>query len=68
MTDVCLLNVAIADILFAVALPLIIYSEQHKWSMGNMSCKLLRAIYSVNLYSSKLLLACISLHVVPNLL
>lgn len=60
MTDVYLLNVAIADILFVVALPLIIYSEQHDWGMGNMSCKLLRGIYSVNLYSGMLLLACIS--------
>ncbi|NP_001093461.1 C-C chemokine receptor type 6a [Danio rerio] len=60
MTDVYLLNVAIADILFVVALPLIIYSEQHSWAMGNMSCKLLRGIYSVNLYSGMLLLACIS--------
>ncbi|XP_016391589.1 C-C chemokine receptor type 6-like [Sinocyclocheilus rhinocerous] len=60
MTDVYLLNVAIADILFVVALPLIIYSEQHGWSMGDLSCKLLRGIYSVNLYSGMLLLACIS--------
>ncbi len=60
MTDVYLLNVAIADILFVVALPLIIYSEQYGWSMGNLSCKLLRGIYSVNLYSGMLLLACIS--------
>ncbi|XP_051952278.1 C-C chemokine receptor type 6a [Xyrauchen texanus] len=60
MTDVYLLNVAIADILFVVALPLIIYSEQHDWAMGNWSCKLLRCVYSVNLYSGMLLLACIS--------
>ncbi|XP_067240077.1 C-C chemokine receptor type 6a [Chanodichthys erythropterus] len=60
MTDVYLLNVAIADILFVVALPLIIYSEQYGWSMGNLSCKLLRGVYSVNLYSGMLLLACIS--------
>ncbi|XP_067273685.1 C-C chemokine receptor type 6a isoform X2 [Pseudorasbora parva] len=60
MTDVYLLNVAIADILFVVALPLIIYSEQYGWTMGNLSCKLLRGIYSVNVYSGILLLACIS--------
>ncbi|TRY96412.1 hypothetical protein DNTS_033281 [Danionella cerebrum] len=60
MTDVYLLNVAIADILFVLALPLIIYSEQHGWSLGNTSCKLLRGIYSVNLFSGVLLLACIS--------
>ncbi|KTG06614.1 hypothetical protein cypCar_00005640 [Cyprinus carpio] len=60
MTDVYLLNVAIADILFVMALPLIIYNEQYGWTMGNLSCKLLRGIYSVNLYSGILLLACIS--------
>lgn len=60
MTDVYLLNVAVADILFVVALPLIIYSERQGWAMGNWSCKLLRGVYSVNLYSGMLLLACIS--------
>ncbi|XP_056619684.1 C-C chemokine receptor type 6a [Triplophysa dalaica] len=60
MTDVYLLNVAIADIMFVVALPLIIYSERNGWAMGNWSCKLLRGVYSVNLYSGMLLLACIS--------
>ncbi|XP_072540441.1 C-C chemokine receptor type 6a [Salminus brasiliensis] len=61
MTDVYLLNVAIADILFVVALPLIIFSEQNGWALGTWSCKLLRGIYSINLYSGILLLACISL-------
>uniref|UniRef100_A0A3Q1HQQ3 G-protein coupled receptors family 1 profile domain-containing protein n=1 Tax=Anabas testudineus TaxID=64144 RepID=A0A3Q1HQQ3_ANATE len=49
MTDIYLLNVAIADLLFVVALPLIVYNED-----------LLRGSYSVNLYSGMLLLACIS--------
>ncbi|XP_066533422.1 C-C chemokine receptor type 6a [Hoplias malabaricus] len=61
MTDVYLLNVAIADILFVVALPLIIFSEQNDWALGTWSCKLLRGIYSINVYSGMLLLACISL-------
>ncbi|XP_026854788.2 C-C chemokine receptor type 6a [Electrophorus electricus] len=61
MTDVYLLNMAIADILFVVALPMIIFSEQNGWALGNWSCKLLRGIYSINLYSGILLLACISL-------
>uniref|UniRef100_A0AAQ6I9R5 G-protein coupled receptors family 1 profile domain-containing protein n=1 Tax=Anabas testudineus TaxID=64144 RepID=A0AAQ6I9R5_ANATE len=50
MTDIYLLNVAIADLLFVVALPLIVYNED----------VLLRGSYSVNLYSGMLLLACIS--------
>lgn len=61
MTDVYLLNVAIADVLFVLALPLIIFSEQNDWALGDWSCKLLRGIYSINLYSGMLLLACISL-------
>ncbi|XP_067428956.1 C-C chemokine receptor type 6a [Thunnus thynnus] len=60
MTDVYLLNVAIADLLFVVSLPLIVYNEMTSWSMGPVACKLLRGSYSVNLYSGMLLLACIS--------
>ncbi|KAK6304259.1 hypothetical protein J4Q44_G00248450 [Coregonus suidteri] len=60
MTDMYLLNVAVADLLFIVALPLIIYNEQHDWSMGSAVCKALRGAYSINLYSGMLLLACIS--------
>ncbi|XP_070705080.1 C-C chemokine receptor type 6a [Pempheris klunzingeri] len=60
MTDVYLLNVAIADLLFVASLPLIVYNELSWWSMGPVACKLLRGSYSVNLYSGMLLLACIS--------
>ncbi|XP_052475874.1 C-C chemokine receptor type 6-like [Carassius gibelio] len=60
MTDIYLVNVALADLLFVIALPLIIYNEQHDWSMGQWACKFLRAAYSINVYSSTLLLACIS--------
>lgn len=60
MTDVYLLNVAIADLLFVASLPLIVYNELSSWSMGPVACKLLRGSYSVNLYSGMLLLACIS--------
>jgi len=60
MTDIYLLNVAIADLLFVLALPLLVYNEQSSWSMGPAACKLLRGSYSINLYSGMLLLACIS--------
>ncbi|XP_035261673.1 C-C chemokine receptor type 6 [Anguilla anguilla] len=60
MTDVYLLNVALADLLLVMALPLIIYNERNSWSMGAWVCKLLRGVYSINLYSCMLLLACIS--------
>ncbi|KAF3701530.1 C-C chemokine receptor type 6 [Channa argus] len=60
MTDVYLFNVAVADLIFVVSLPFIIYNEQHSWLMGLVVCKMLRAAYSINLYSCMLLLACIS--------
>ncbi|XP_056333655.1 C-C chemokine receptor type 6 [Danio aesculapii] len=60
MTDVYLVNVALADLLFVVALPLIIHNERSNWSMGTWACKLLRGAYSMNVYTSTLLLACIS--------
>uniref|UniRef100_H3CGS2 Chemokine (C-C motif) receptor 6a n=1 Tax=Tetraodon nigroviridis TaxID=99883 RepID=H3CGS2_TETNG len=60
MTDVFLLNVAVADLLFVLALPLLVYNQLSSWSMGTAACKLLRGSYSVNLYSGTLLLACIS--------
>ncbi|XP_008300581.1 C-C chemokine receptor type 6-like [Stegastes partitus] len=60
MTDVYLFNVAVADLIFVVALPFIIYNEQYNWLMGRVACKILRSAYSINLYSGMLLLACIS--------
>ncbi|XP_014870594.1 C-C chemokine receptor type 6-like [Poecilia latipinna] len=41
MTDVYLLNVAIADLLFVLALPFIVYNELYSWPMGQVACKLL---------------------------
>ncbi|XP_061552470.1 C-C chemokine receptor type 6 [Phycodurus eques] len=60
MTDVYLVNVAVADLTFVLALPFIIYNEQRSWPMGAVVCKVLSSAYSINLYSGMLLLACIS--------
>ncbi|XP_039603624.1 C-C chemokine receptor type 6-like [Polypterus senegalus] len=59
MTDMFLLNVAIADILFVISLPLEVIHVKYSWIMGNFPCKLLKGMYSINLYSGMLLLACI---------
>lgn len=61
MTDVYLLNVAIADLLFVLALPFIVYNELYSWPMGQVACKLLRGSYSINMYSGMLMLASISI-------
>ncbi|XP_039993630.1 C-C chemokine receptor type 6 [Xiphias gladius] len=60
MTDVYLFNAAVADLIFVVSLPFIIYNEKHNWLMGPVACKILMSAYSINLYSGMLLLACIS--------
>ncbi|KAJ3612858.1 hypothetical protein NHX12_019115 [Muraenolepis orangiensis] len=59
MTDLFLLNVAVADLLFAAALPLTIYNEQHGWPMATGACKAARGLYSFHLYAGTLLLACV---------
>ncbi|XP_035489462.1 C-C chemokine receptor type 9a isoform X2 [Scophthalmus maximus] len=60
MSDVYLLNLAIADLLFVVTLPLWAAEASHGWNFGLVLCKLNSALYKVNLFSSTLLLTCIS--------
>ncbi|XP_040214148.1 C-X-C chemokine receptor type 2-like [Rana temporaria] len=59
-TDVYLLNLAIADLLFAVTLPFWAAYKAHEWIFGIVMCKLVCILQEVNFYSGILLLACIS--------
>ncbi|XP_012932137.2 C-C chemokine receptor type 6 [Heterocephalus glaber] len=62
MTDVYLLNMAIADILFVLTLPF--WAVTHatgKWTFSNAVCKLMKGIYAINFNCGMLLLACISM-------
>ncbi|XP_041805832.1 C-C chemokine receptor type 9a [Chelmon rostratus] len=61
MTDVYLLNLAVADLLFLVSLPLWAAEASYGWSFGSALCKVNSALYKVNLFSSMLLLTCISI-------
>ncbi|XP_030066457.1 C-X-C chemokine receptor type 1 [Microcaecilia unicolor] len=60
-TDVYLLNLAIADILFAITLPFWAIYKAHEWIFGTFMCKVISAVQEVNFYSGILLLACISI-------
>ncbi|XP_062259952.1 C-C chemokine receptor type 9a [Platichthys flesus] len=60
MSDVYLLNLAVADLLFLVTLPLWAAEASHGWNFGRALCKVNSALYKVNLFSSMLLLTCIS--------
>ncbi|EPQ02027.1 C-C chemokine receptor type 6 [Myotis brandtii] len=61
MTDVYLLNMALADILFVLTLPF--WAVTHatgQWVFSSALCKLVRGVYAVNFHCGMLLLACIT--------
>ncbi|XP_062354402.1 C-X-C chemokine receptor type 2-like [Cinclus cinclus] len=60
VTDVYLLNLAVADLLFALSLPLWAAYRAHEWVFGTVMCKAISVLQEANFYSGILLLACIS--------
>ncbi|XP_047434605.1 C-C chemokine receptor type 7 isoform X2 [Mugil cephalus] len=60
MTDVYLLNLSFADLLFSLSLPFWAANSVVKWVLGLPLCKVIHAIYKVSLYSSMFLLSFIS--------
>ncbi|XP_075301490.1 C-C chemokine receptor type 6 [Opisthocomus hoazin] len=61
MTDVYLFNMAIADILFVLTLPLwAVNYAADRWIFGDFICKMTRGIYAINFSCGMLLLAFIS--------
>ncbi|XP_053568241.1 C-C chemokine receptor type 6 [Bombina bombina] len=58
MTDVYLLNLAVADILFILTLPFwAVYKYKNEWIFKDFMCKVVRSIYKINFNCSMLLLA-----------
>ncbi|EGW08498.1 P2Y purinoceptor 4 [Cricetulus griseus] len=59
-----LMNLMVADLLYLLSLPFLIitYSVGDTWIFGEMLCRLVRFLFYTNLYSSILLLTCISVH------
>lgn len=60
MTDVYLLNLAVADLLFLCTLPVWAVDAIKGWDFGVALCKTVSALYKINFFSSMLLLTCIS--------
>lgn len=60
MTDVYLLNLAVADLLFLCMLPFWAVDAVKGWDFGLSLCKVVSAVYKINFFSSMLLLTCIS--------
>ncbi|XP_034022803.1 C-C chemokine receptor type 9-like [Thalassophryne amazonica] len=61
MTDVYLLNLAVADLLFLCTLPFWAAEATKGWDFGVTLCKMVSAVYKINFFSSMLLLTCISI-------
>ncbi|XP_004718167.2 C-X-C chemokine receptor type 1 [Echinops telfairi] len=61
VTDIYLLNLAMADLLFALTLPIWAASKKNGWTFGTPLCKAASLVREVNFYSGILLLACISM-------
>ncbi|KAG8444532.1 hypothetical protein GDO86_009625 [Hymenochirus boettgeri] len=62
MTDVYLLNMAIADILFVFTLPFwAVNYHKGNWIFKDFMCKIISSIYAINFSCSMLLLACIGI-------
>lgn len=60
MTDIFLLNLAVADLLFAFSLPFWAASVMTNWPLGQFLCKAMYAIYKITFFSGMFLLTCIS--------
>ncbi|XP_026878517.1 C-X-C chemokine receptor type 4b [Electrophorus electricus] len=61
MTDKYRLHLSVADLLFVLSLPFWAVDAASTWYFGWFLCKAVNMIYTVNLYSSVLILAFISL-------
>ncbi|OWK54793.1 C-C chemokine receptor type 10 [Lonchura striata] len=60
ITDVCLLHLALSDLLLLLTLPFAITDALLGWSPGTAACKVLQGLHALNFYSGFLLLTGIS--------
>lgn len=61
LTDVLLVNLPLADLVFVCTLPFWAYASIHEWVFGGLVCKTLLGIYTLNFYTSMLILTCITM-------
>ncbi|XP_072307047.1 atypical chemokine receptor 4b [Eucyclogobius newberryi] len=60
LTDVCILNLAVSDLLLLFTLPFWAADAVHGWRLGSAACKITSFVYSTNFSCGMLLLACVS--------
>ncbi|XP_062395007.1 C-X-C chemokine receptor type 3-2 [Sardina pilchardus] len=60
LTDTFLLHLAVSDLLLAFSLPFFAVQSADSWVFGTAACKVVGAMFSLNIYCGVLFLACIS--------
>lgn len=50
MTDVCLLNLAFADLLLVCTLPFLAHQASHQWAFGDAMCKIVLGVFNISFY------------------
>ncbi|XP_010194089.2 C-X-C chemokine receptor type 6 [Colius striatus] len=60
LTDIFLLNLAVADWVFLWTLPFWAHSAAQEWAFGTVACRVIRGLYTLNLYTSMLTLTSIT--------
>ncbi|XP_044151547.1 C-X-C chemokine receptor type 3-like [Bufo gargarizans] len=61
LADYYLFQLALSDLLLGLTLPFWAVQYGYGWLFGHVPCKILGALFNINMYSSILLLVCISL-------
>nr|XP_060638831.1 C-X-C chemokine receptor type 6 [Anolis sagrei ordinatus] len=61
LSDIFLVSLAIADLCFLCTLPFWAYMAADEWIFHTLPCKLIRGLYTMNLYGSMLTLTCITI-------
>lgn len=60
VTDVCLLHLALSDLLLLLMVPFAVTDTLQGWSPSTAACKALQGVHSLNFYSGFFFLTCIS--------
>ncbi|XP_012860504.1 C-X-C chemokine receptor type 6 [Echinops telfairi] len=61
VTDLFLMSLPLADLVFVCTLPFWTYASIHEWVFGKYTCKILLGVYTLNFYTSMLTLTCITM-------
>lgn len=62
LTNALILNLAASDLLFTASLPFWIYYSMYRWTLGEVTCKIVNFVFYIGFYSSGVLLILMTIH------